>query len=107
LLLRRGVGEILEGSEGPLPELIKVGAKDRKASRIGLIKPPGPGAVVNDQADVLEHLQVLRNGWPTDRQGSRKLADRTRAVGEMIEDGLPGRIAERGQHRSSVRHDER
>jgi hypothetical protein len=50
---------------------------------------------------------MLGHGGPADRKRSGDLADGARAIGQLIEDGLPRGIPECGEHRSSVRHDER
>src|SRR3954454_7508280 len=57
-----------EGRERTFPEAVEVAAQLGQAPGIGLVEPAGADLVVEDQADVLEHLEVLGHGGAADRQ---------------------------------------
>jgi hypothetical protein len=72
-----------------------------------VIDAAGTSRRVADQPGVLQHLQMLRDGRPADRQLARELTDRTWPVGKAFEDRPPGRIPEGGPSISSVSLHER
>ena len=66
-----------------------------------------PAGRSTHQPRVLEHLEVLRDRGPADRQLAGELADRARALGEALEDRAPRRVAERRPAIRLVSHHER
>lgn len=54
-----------------------------------------PNRLVDYQASLLEHPEVLRDGGTTHWQFAGELADRTRAIHQQLKDRLPSRVAKR------------
>jgi hypothetical protein len=50
---------------------------------------------MGNEADVLEHAEVLRDGRPADGKAGRELAHRTWARPKQLEDLPPRRVTER------------
>jgi hypothetical protein len=96
--------DLLVGRERLVPETLELGAKRAYARRVELVDPAGPGGPVHHQPRPLEHLEVLRDGRPADRQPTGKLSDRPRPVRETLEDRAPRRIAEGGPRVGLVSH---
>ena len=74
--------------------MVEVAAQRGEPIGIHLVDATGPDRTRDDEPGVLQHLEVLRDRGATDRQLAGELADRSRAIGEELEDRLPGRIAE-------------
>src|SRR4029453_5274469 len=100
------LGCLPERGQRPLPELVQVSPQNGEPRGIDLVEPSCAIPTIADEADVLEHLQVLRDGGPADGQLARQVTDRSRPVGEPIEDRLARRVPERRHHLRAVRHDE-
>src|SRR3954452_24425207 len=83
----------LVGGERLVPEVVEVSAQQAQSLGIDLVDAPGADSLVDDQPGVLEHLQVLRDGGPADRQLPGQLTDRPGPLGQVLEDRPPGRIA--------------
>ena len=64
--------------------------------RIGRIEPSRAIAPLGDQPGFFQHLQVLRDGRPADRQALGNRCDRPRRVEDAIENQPPRRIGKRG-----------
>jgi hypothetical protein len=62
--------------------------------RVDPVQAPGAVALVDDQAGVLEHAQVLRHGGPADGQMPGDVADGQGTVGDQLDDRSPGRVAQ-------------
>jgi len=56
------------------------------------------------QAGGLQHLKMLRHGGAADGKPISQFADCGRALSQQVENGLAGRIRERGQQLVSVSH---
>src|SRR3954463_15110955 len=84
----------LEGGQRALPEPVEVGAQDRQPGRVDAVEAARARLAVDDQPDVLEHLEVLGHGWAADRQLGRQLAHRPRPVGQAVEDRPARRVAQ-------------
>ena len=84
--------------------VIEVLAQKLEPVGVGSVEPAGADLSIEHQADVLEHLEVLRDGGPAHRESRGDLSDRQGSVAQAVEDGLAGRIAQGGEHRLYVRH---
>lgn len=84
----------LKGAQGLLPNLIEVGAQERNAFGIQLIEAAGAVFAAGNQARILEHTQMLRDGGPADGQGSRQLVHGYGAGGELLQDGHTGGVSQ-------------
>src|SRR3954452_24676611 len=71
-----------KGGQRALPEPVEVGAQDRQPGWVDLVQAACARLTVDDQPDVLEHLEVLGHGGAADRQLGRQLAHRSRTVGQ-------------------------
>jgi len=80
-----------------VPEAVEVGAKRLDARRIQLVEAAVAIGPIDYQVRVLQDSQVLRDGWAADGETTRQFADRLRSLKEPLEDGPPGRIAQRIQ----------
>src|SRR4051794_19508822 len=74
----------LKGRERTFPEAVQVAAELGQALGIGLVEPAGADLAVEDQADVLEHLEMLGDGRTADRQHVGQLSHGQRAGGEVV-----------------------
>src|SRR5262249_46231812 len=83
----------LVGRQCLAPEALELAAKRAETVRVELIDAVLSRAAVDDEARILQHLQVLRDGRPADRQLARELGDGLRPPGQPLEDGPPGRVA--------------
>jgi hypothetical protein len=63
--------------------------------------------LVLDQPDVLEHLQVLGDSGPADRQARSQFADGTRALDQSLKQRPPSGIGQGAQNCASVSCHER
>ena len=61
---------------------------------IEAIETACPGAMVCDQACLFQHLEVLRDGRPGDRQLLGDFVDGKRSCGQLLKDGHAGRVGE-------------
>ena len=85
----------LKRGEGLAPEVVEVVAELAEPVRIEPVEPPRAVAPLGHEPRLLQHAQVLRDGGPADRQLVRDLADRSRAVAQLLEDRPAGRVAQR------------
>src|SRR5690348_8718442 len=76
---------VLKGSQGALPEAVEMCAQRGHALRVDLVQAARPLLPVEHQADVLEHLEVLRDRRPGDGQQVGELADRQRPVRQPLQ----------------------
>src|SRR3954471_3561566 len=81
------LGCIAKRRERLVPERVEVGAQVGQCLRIHLVEAAGADLAVDDQAGVLEDLQVLRDRGAADRELAGQLADRARPGDEALEDG--------------------
>jgi hypothetical protein len=86
----------LVGGQGAEPKPVKLGAEFSEAVRVDSVDTAVAGGLVHYQPRVLEDLQVLRDGRPTDREALGELADRARAIRKPLKDRAPRAIAEGG-----------
>ena len=92
-------GELFERGKRLVPQLREVVPQQRQPLRIQFVNPARAFPAVPHKARILQHPQVLRNGWPRYRQARRKLVHSLRVIAQHLEDRQPGRIA---QSRQSV-----
>jgi hypothetical protein len=97
-------GCIAKRRERLVPERVEVRPQVGDRLRVDLVDAPRADLAVDDEAGVLEDLEVLRDRRPADRQLAGELADRPRPLHQALEDGLAGRVAEGGHRGSYVRH---
>jgi hypothetical protein len=83
----------LEGRHGLIPEPVEVLAQGVDPVRVELVDAAVAGRPVDHEARVLEHLEVLRDRGPADRQLTRELADGRRTVRQPLEDRLSCGVA--------------
>jgi hypothetical protein len=83
----------LKTCEGACPHSIKVRAKARDALRIELVKTASTGTAIAYETGFLEHLEMLRDGRPRDRQRLREFVHRQRAAGKLLKDRHARRIS--------------
>ena len=69
--------KVLVGGQGVVPERVELGAHLAQPVLVDAVDAPRAGALVKNQAGVLEDLQVLGDGWAGHGQGVGELADRT------------------------------
>ena len=72
-------------------------AQQHQAVRIEVVQAAVAGALVADQASILQDAQVHRHGRPTDWQAAGEIADGARAVGQSLDDAAAGGVAQRRQ----------
>ena len=75
----RLLGRAAKGLECFVPEAVEVVANGRKTLVVNRVKSSGALGSVGYETHVLEHLQVLRDGWSADRDGSGNVYDGHRA----------------------------
>src|SRR4029450_8088917 len=78
--------------KGFCPEPVELGAKRIHAVRVELVDATGADGAVDHQPGLLQHLEMLRDGRPADRQPVRELADRLRTLGQTLEDLASRRV---------------
>jgi hypothetical protein len=86
---------LVDGRERPIPEPVEVGAQRIDSVRVQLVEPPGAALAVDHQAGLLEHLEVLGDSRPGDRELPGNLPYRPRTIRQQLEDRPSGRIAQR------------
>src|SRR5947209_1642925 len=89
-----GFSRLGEAGEGAGPEPVEVGAEQGQASRVQAVDPPGTGRGVADEPGVTQDPQVQGDGRPRHRELGGELADRPRPLGQQVEDGPPGGVAQ-------------
>src|SRR5690348_1114711 len=77
------------------PERVEVLAERGDRLRVDVVDAARARRTIDDEPDVLQHLQVLGDGRPADRKLVRQLPDGPRTVAQPFEDLPPMRIAER------------
>jgi len=91
------LGRRLERGEGVIPEPVEVRAQRRHPLRVELVDPPRAQWTHEHDPGLPQHLQVLRDGGPADRELGGELADGLRARREPLED-LPARAVAQRLH---------
>ena len=104
LILSPFVAASREAFERFRPEPVEVVAHPQQPVRLDPVEAPRAVLAVADEARVLEHAQVLRDGRPADRQSVGELADRARPRLQRLEDASPCRVAEGVEDYSVSRH---
>src|SRR3954468_14856836 len=87
---------VLERLQGSVPEPVEVGAQGADAVRVQLVEPAGAVLAVGNETRLLQHLQVLGDSGPGDRQLVGDLPHRPWTLSQELEDGPPGRVAQCG-----------
>jgi hypothetical protein len=90
---------------GAVPELVEPGAHGAQPLRIDGVDAARPILAVADQAGVLQHLQVLRDRGPADRQARGDLAHRARPGRQPLQHPAAGGIGQGGEGGVVVSHD--
>ena len=62
------------------------------------------GPLIEDEAGILEHLQVLRDGRPADGKVARQFGHRAWVLDQQLKDRPPGRISQRRKGICRVSH---
>ena len=94
---------VLEALQRPGPHVVEVGAQQLEAGRVEPVDPPGADGLVGDEVGRLQGPEVLGHRGPADGQALGQLADRQRAVGELLHDGATGLVAEELEGGSRLR----
>src|SRR5690606_34260961 len=94
LLCRRRLDDALVVGQCLAPEPIELGTQLSDPIRIQVVDAAGSVAPIAHEASVLEHLQMLRDGRPADRQPGGELPDGTRSCRETLEDRAARWIAQ-------------
>jgi len=76
------------------PEEVEKCSQPSETVRIYRVEPPVPVRAVDHQTGVLQHLQVLRDGGPADRQVAGNVDHREGSSPQAVEDPATGSIAE-------------
>src|SRR5262245_3314313 len=84
----------LEGRQRLVPKPVELGPQCGQPLGVDLVDALLAGPDVDDEAGVLQDLEVLRDRGPADRQITGQLADRARALRQPLEDRAPGRVGE-------------
>ena len=87
--------EVLVGGERVVPERVQLGAHLAQAVVVDPVDAPGAGALVQDEARVLEDLEVLGDRGPGHGQGVGELTHRAGSRREPGEDGPPRPVTQR------------
>ena len=91
--------------EGVPPELVQPGAQGAQAVRIDLVDAAGSFGPVGHQPRVLQHLQMLGDGWAADRQALSQLTHRPRPRSQALEHLASRGIGDGGEGARYVSHD--
>src|SRR5919106_200876 len=89
--------------DGAAPERVELVAQRPYAGGVEPVDAPSSGRLVVDEARLFEHLQVLGDRRPADRQLIGEFAHGTWSFRQALEDGAPGGVTHRGPgavHRS-------
>jgi hypothetical protein len=84
----------LKVGEGFGPHLVEMGAQARYTLGIELIEAARSGAVVEHEAGVFQHFEVLRDGGTADGESARELVHGQRSSRQLLEDSHAGGVAE-------------
>src|SRR5580704_7629520 len=84
----------LECIERIRPELIEPATQGAEPIGIDPIDAPGALRAIDDEAGLLQRLEVLRDGWTADRETCRDHSDRRGARTQRLEDGAAGGIGQ-------------
>ena len=84
----------LEGAEARRSRRGRAKPHRGEPGRVELVEPAVADRAVDDQAGVLQHLQVLGDRRPADRQPRRQLPHRQRTGREAFADRPPGGVSE-------------
>src|SRR5215471_18595774 len=80
--------------QGLVPELVELGAKGAHPRGVELVYAAVADGPVHNEPRLLQHLEVLGDGGPADRQLASKFADRPRTVRQKLEDRASGGVTE-------------
>jgi hypothetical protein len=83
---------VLVGRQGLAPIGLELGAKCSEPFGIWVVDPTSPSAPIDYQPGLLQDLEVLGDRRPADRQLEGKLADRSRTIGQSLEDRASSRV---------------
>src|SRR5579859_1195919 len=95
-LLDGSVDHFAVPCQRPIPEGVKLVSQRGHARWIEPIDPSRSDGTLDDEAGVLEHLQMLGYGGPAYRQPVSQLADGERPLREVLHDRPSSAIAEDG-----------
>ena len=98
------MGRTLVAAKGYSPERLRVGLEAGEPLGIDSVHPPCAGRVIGDQPGGLQHLEVLGDGGPSDRELSCDFDDRLRSGTQPFEDGAAGPVAERIEQDLVIHH---
>lgn len=85
---------LLKGTECFCPHLIEMRAQPGNTGGVQLIEAPRTGFAVEDEACVLEHLEMLRYSGAGNGKGAREIVDGDGPGGQLLKDGHAGGITE-------------
>jgi hypothetical protein len=74
--------------------VVEVGTQARHTLGMQLVEAASSGLAIGDQPGILEHAEVLGDGWTADRERASELIYGGRAGGELLKDGHAGGIAQ-------------
>ena len=87
-----GVFASLEAAEGAPPEGVELVPQRSHCDGVQPVDPSSPRGAFDDQASILEDLQVLRDGGPGDRHFGGQFPDRHGAFRQACHDRAPRAI---------------
>ena len=93
----RGYGGLLEALQGLPPERVEVLAQRCDGLRIDLVDATCANRSIENEAHILQHLEMLGHGGTAYRELLRELTDGERTAGQALEDLPPGGISQRLQ----------
>jgi len=80
--------------EGGVPESVGPGPQAFDPGRLEPVDVAGADLLVGDQPAAPQHLEVLGDRRPANRNDRRDLTDRGRVVSQDLDDPPPGAVAE-------------
>src|SRR6478736_7483467 len=92
-----GYGGLLKALQGLPPERVEVLAQRCDGLRIDLVDATCADRSIENEAHLLEHLEMLGHGGTAYRELLRELPDRQRTLAQPLEDLTSGGISERLQ----------
>jgi hypothetical protein len=84
----------LKGGHRLGPHLVEVGTESCHSLRIQLVQPARSGLAVGYQPGILQHTQVLGDGWAAHGQGASQLVYGSGPAREFLKDGHARGIAQ-------------
>ena len=94
MALHRVIERRLVTGERPVPERVELVPQGANARRVEPVDVAATDGLLGDEAGVLQYLQVLRNGWPTDWKALGEIDNGERLIREALEDRPPSAIGE-------------